>query len=73
MQVTLGQSSGDEPPLAEMAGGGSAAPQPAPAPAPAAGGSDGGNVVPGFEPTDEQMAQFRQVTGAVESVSRGKA
>ena len=54
-------------------GGGAA--QPAPAPAPAAGAAAAGageNAVPGFEPTEEQMAQFIQVTGAVRSVATGK-
>ena len=83
LQVTLGQGTGDEPPLAvAVPAGATPAPAPAVAPGSGAGGVDnaagaaqseaGAVAVPGFEPTDEQMASFTQVTGAVRSVARGE-
>ena len=83
LQVTLGQGNGDEPPLAEpvptdgaaaaaattaVVGGAAVA---EPAPAPAAGEAGAGGAVPGFEPTEDQIASFIQITGAVRSVARG--
>jgi hypothetical protein len=98
LQVTLGQTGGDDAPLAvAVPAGGAAMPAPAvngteeatPAPAPAVAPTSGeatvpgvgnaeapqsgeGAVVTGFEPTEDQMASFIQVTGAVRSVARGE-
>ena len=83
LQVTLGQGTGDEPPLAVAVPAGATA-APAPAVAVESGVGEAGNAaaatqsepgavaVPGFEPTEEQMASFTQVTGAVRSVARGE-
>ena len=43
-----------------------------PASAPGGVGDGSAATVPGFEPTEEQMVSFIQVTGAVRSVARGE-
>lgn len=37
-----------------------------------AGGDSASTVVPGFEPTEDQISSFIQITGAVRSVARGE-